>query len=114
VTYVAVAIIRVIGLIWAIGSVSIIRNARSANDEDARRWIIVGGVLTFVAGLLMLVASRWAVVPVLLLVAQQGVFHLRQAKRLPEGAARPNPAHVIIAAMVAAVVVLLALNGALR
>ncbi|HSF94616.1 MAG TPA: hypothetical protein VLA52_06270 [Thermohalobaculum sp.] len=108
-----VVILRVIGLIWAIGSVFIMRNARAAGDSDAARWVFVGGVLTFAAGLLLAAASRWAVLPAVLLAVQQALFHWRQAKLMPPDAPRPNPAHVAIATMVALAAAILAAKGAL-
>ena len=112
-TGIAVTILRVLGLIWAIGAVFIMRNARATGDSDAARWVFFGGALTFGAGMLLIVASRWAVIPAVLLAVQQAAFHWHQAKTLPPGMPRPNPAHVIVAAVVAVAVVILALKGAL-
>ena len=112
-TAIVVVILRVIGLIWAVGAVFIIKNARAAPDSDAARWVLAGGVLTFVTGLMLLVASRWAAIPALLLVVQQGLFHWRQVRRLPEGAPRPKPGQVVIAGLVAAAILILASTGAL-
>ena len=113
-TAVVVTVLRVIGLIWAIGAVFIMRNARASGDSEAARWLFAGGVLTFAAGVFLIAASRWAAIPAVLLVLQQGLFHWRFVRTLPPGVPRPGPSQVIVAWLVAAVVLLLISQGALR
>jgi hypothetical protein len=107
-------VLRVVGLIWAIGAVLIMRNARALGDSDAARWVFAGGVLTFVAGLMLVAGSRWAAIPAVLVAIQQGIFHWRQIRALPPGAPRPNPIQVRIAVIVALATLVLAAEGALR
>jgi Flp pilus assembly pilin Flp len=117
-TVVVLAILRIYGLIAAIGAVFIIRNAqesrRKDGDSDAARWLLVGGVLSFAAGTMLLVASRWAAVPAVLLALHQAAFHWRQIRALPPGSPRPAPVHAVIAALVAVATVILVAKGALR
>ncbi len=113
-TAIVTILLRIVGLIWAIGAVFIMKNARASGDSDAARWIFVGGVLTFCAGILLAAASRYAAIPAVLLVLQQGAFHWRQTKSLPLGAARPSTIHLQIALLVAAATVILVVKGALR
>jgi hypothetical protein len=113
-TAIILAILRVLGLIWAIGAVFIMKNARAAGDSEASRWVFVGGVLTFAAGLLLVVASKWAAIPAVLLAIQQGLFHWRQVRTLPPDVPRPNPSQVMIAMLVAVATVILVTKGALR
>jgi len=112
-TAVLVAVLRVVGLIWAIGAVFIMRNARAAGDSDALRWVFAGGALTFVAGIFLMVGSRWAAVPAVLLAVHQAVFHIRQTRALPPGAEPPSPVHVRIAVVVAAATLLAVWKGLL-
>lgn len=95
-----VAVLRVVGLLWAIGGVFIMLNARRGDDPDAVRWVFVGGALSFVAGLLLLVGSPWALVTIALLLLQQGAFHLRQIRALPRGTPRPRPTQLLAAALI--------------
>ena len=104
-------LLLVIGLIWAVGGVVIMKNARAAGDGDAARWVFVGGALTFAAGLLIAAASKYAAIPVVLLVIQQVAFHWRQTRALPEGAPRPGTFHLQIAVMVAIATVILVAKG---
>ncbi len=113
-TAILVVILRVVGLIWAIGAVFIMRNARASGGSDAARWVFVGGVLTFAAGILLAAGSRWAAIPAVLVAIQQGVFHWRQTKALAPGAEQPNPGQVRIAVLVAAATLILVAKGALR
>ena len=108
-----VAVLRVLGLIWAIGGVIIMRNARAAGDTDALRWVFLGGALTFGAGLFLAAGSRWAAIPAVLLVAHQAWFHWRQVRDLPPGAPRPRPTHAVIALLVTAAILILVSKGAL-
>ena len=103
-TAIIVVILRVVGLIWAIGAVFIMKNARASGGSDAARWVFVGGVLTFAA-------SR---MPAVLVAIQQGVFHWRQTRALAPGAPRPAPHQVRIAVLVAAATLILVSKGALR
>jgi len=113
-TAIVLVILRVLGLVWAIGAVFIMKNARAAGDSEAARWVFVGGALTFAAGLLLVAASRWAAIPAVLLALQQGVFHWRQVRTLPEGAPRPNPTQVVVAVLVSVATLILVSKGALR
>ncbi len=106
--------LRIVGLIWAIGAVFIMKNARAAGDSDEARWVFVGGVLTFAAGILLAAASRYAAIPAVLLVGQQAAFHWRQTKALPPGAERPSTIHLQIALLVAVATVILVAKGVLR
>ena len=81
-TAIIVVILRLVGLVWAIGAVFIIKNARASGGSDAARWVFVGGVLTFVAGIMLAAGSRWAAIPAVLVAIQQGVFHWRQTRAL--------------------------------
>lgn len=108
-----VAILRVIGLIWAVGAVFIMRNARATGDSDAARWVFAGGALTFVAGLFLLIGSRWAAVPAALLALQQIAFHLRQRRALPPGTVPARPLHLQVAVVVGAAILLAAWRGLL-
>jgi hypothetical protein len=107
-------LLRVVGLIWAIGAVLIMRNARALGDTDGARWVFTGGVLTFAAGILLAAGSRWALIPAVLVAIQQGVFHWRQVRALPPGAPRPNPNQVRIAVVVAVATLVLVAKGALH
>jgi hypothetical protein len=113
-TAVVVVILRVVGLIWAIGAVFIVNNARAAGRSDAARWVLVGGVLTFVAGIMLAAGSRWAAIPAVLLAVQQGAFHWRQTRALEPGAPRPDPTQVRVAVVVAVATLILVAKGALR
>ena len=113
-TAIIVIILRIIGLIWAIGAVLIMKNARASGDTDAARWVFVGGALTFAAGLLLAAGSRFAVIPALLVVIQQGIFHWRQTRDLPAGAPRPSTVHIQIALLVAVAILILTARGALH
>jgi hypothetical protein len=113
-TAIVLAILRVVGLIWAIGAVFIMKNARAAGDSEAARWVFVGGALTFVAGLLLMVASRWAAIPAVLLVIQQGLFHWYQVRGLPPEVPRPPATQVVVAVLVAVATLILISKGALR
>ena len=95
-----VAVLRVVGFIWALGGVFIMLNARAVGDTDGGRWVFVGGALTFVAGLLLAVASPWALVPIGLLIVQQGAFHWRQSRALDPERPRPQPTQVVVAAAI--------------
>lgn len=108
-----VVVLRVIGLIWAIGAVFIMRNAREAGDSDAARWAFAGGVLTFVAGIFLLAGSRWAAVPAVLVAAQQILFYLRQRRTLPPGSVPARPVHLQVAVVVAAATLLAVWKGLL-
>lgn len=112
-TAIALIILRIVGLIWAVGAVLIIRNARAHGDSEAARWVLAGGILTMATGLLLVAASRWAVPLAILLAAQQAVFHWRQSRILPPDMPRPNPSHVIVAILVALAAAYLASRGAL-
>ena len=112
-TAIVLVVLRVLGLIWAIGAVFIIKNARAAGGSEAGRWVLVGGLLTFVTGLLLLAASRWAAIPAVMLAIQQGAFHWRQARTLPPEIPRPNPSQVIVAVLVALATLILVSKGAL-
>jgi hypothetical protein len=107
-TFFTVAL-RVVGLIWAIGAVLIMRNARELGDTDGARWVFAGGVLTFAAGLMLAAGSRWVLVAI-----QQGVFHGRQIRVLPPGAPRPSANQVRIAVIVAMATLVLVAKGALH
>ncbi len=113
-TAIVVVILRVVGLVWAIGAVFIMNNARASGGSDAARWVFVGGVLTFAAGTMLAAGSRWAAIPAVLVAIQQGVFHWRQIKALAPGAPRPTPHQVRIAVLVAAATLILVYKGALR
>jgi len=117
-TAVILALMRVYGLISAIGAVFIIRNAwearRAHGDSDAVRWLLAGGVLAFAAGMLLVAASRWAAIPAALLALQQGAFYWRQTRGLAIGAPRPTPTHAVVAALVSLATLILASKGALR
>jgi hypothetical protein len=113
-TAIVVVILRLVGLIWAIGAVFIMKNARAAGGTDAARWLFVGGALTFVAGIMLAAGSRWAAIPTVLVAIQQGVFHWRQTRALAPGAPRPNPTQVQVAVVVAVATVILVMKGALR
>ena len=117
-TAIVVVILRVVGLIWAIGAVFIINNARAAGGvkggSDAARWVLVGGVLTFAAGIMLAAGSRWAAIPAVLVALQQGVFRWRQTRALAPGAPRPNPTQVWVAVVVAVATLILVAKGALR
>ncbi|MFQ5566491.1 MAG: hypothetical protein ACE5EU_09030 [Paracoccaceae bacterium] len=113
-TAIIVTILRVVGVIWAIGAVFIMNNARASGWSDAARWVFVGGVLTFVAGIMLAAGSRWAAIPAVLVAIQQGVFHWRQTRDLPPGAPRPAPHQVRIAVLVATATLILVAKGALR
>lgn len=112
-TAIIVIFLRIVGLIWAIGAVFIMKNARDMDDRDAARWVFTGGVLTFVAGILLAAGSRWAITPVVLLAVQQAVFHWRQTRGLPPDAERPSPTQVRIAVLVAVATAVLVYQGAL-
>ena len=113
-TAIVVVILRLVGLIWAIGAVFIMKNARASGGSDAARWVFVGGVLTFAAGILLAAGSRWAAIPAVLVAIQQGGFHWRQTRNLTPGAPRPTPHQVRIAVLVAAATLILVSKGALR
>jgi len=113
-TAVVLAVLRVVGLIWAIGAVFIMKNARAAGDSDPARWVFVGGALTFVAGLLLMVASRWAAIPVVALVIQQGLFHWFYVRTMPPDAPRPPATQIVVAFLVAVATLILISKGALR
>lgn len=113
-TVAVLVILRVVGLIWAIGAVFIMKNARAAGDSDAARWIFVGGALTFAAGLLLVAASRWAAIPAVLLVIQQGLFRWYFVRMLPPGVPRPPVTQLAVAILVAVTALILISKGALR
>ena len=113
-TAIIVVILRLVGLVWAIGAVFIIKNARASGGSDAARWVFVGGVLTFVAGIMLAAGSRWAAIPAVLVAIQQGVFHWRQTRALAPGAPRHTPHQVQIAVLVATATLILVAKGALR
>jgi len=117
-TAIVVLILRLVGLVWAIGAVFIINNARAARGvdggSDAARWVLVGGVLTFAAGIMLAAGSRWAAIPAVLVALQQGAFHWRRIRALPPGAERPNPTQVRVALAVAVATLILVAKGALR
>ena len=113
-TEVLVIILRVIGLIWAIGAVSIMHNALVLGGSDAARWVFVGGVLTFVAGVMLAAGSQWAAIPAVLVALQQWVFHRRQILALPPGAPRPSPNQVRVAVLVATATLILVAKGVFR
>ena len=113
-TAIIVVILRLVGLIWAIGAVFIMKNARAADDSDAARWMFAGGVLTFAAGVMLAAGSRWAAIPAVLVAIQQAVFHWRQTRALAPGAPRPTPHQVQIAVLVATATLILVSKGALR
>ena len=113
ITFFAVAV-RVVGLIWAIGAVLIMRNARELGDTDGARWVFAGGALLFFAGVMLVAGSLWALIPAVLVAIQQGVFHWRQIRALEPGAPRPNPNQVRIAVVVAMATLVLVAKGALH
>ncbi len=99
-----IALLRVIGLIWAVGGVFIMLNARAAGDSEATRWLFTGGALSFAAGLLLLTASPWALGPIALLTLQQAAFHWRRGRAI--GSARPRPIQVLAAVAIGVLAVL--------
>lgn len=109
-----VILLRLVGVIWAVGAVLIMKNARASGDSDAARWLFVGGALTFVAGLMLAAGSRFAAIPVVLVVIQQTAFHWRQTRALPPGAPRPTTVHIQIALVVAVATLIFVAKGALR
>ena len=113
-TTVIVILLRLVGVIWAVGAVLIMKNARASGDTDSARWVFVGGALTFVAGLMLAAGSRFAAIPAVLVVIQQAVFHWRQTRALPPGARQPSTLHIQIALVVAVATVILVAKGALR
>lgn len=113
-TAIIVIILRIVGVIWAVGAVLIMKNARASGDTDAARWVFVGGALTFVAGLMLAAGSRFAVIPAVLVVLQQAAFHWRQTRALPAEAPRPSTVHIQIALVVAVATLILVAKGALH
>jgi len=113
-TAIIVVILRLVGLVWAIGAVFIMKNARAHRTAEAARWVFVGGALTFVAGIMLAAGSRWAALPAVLVAIQQGVFHWRQTRAPAPGAPRPSPTQVQVAVVVAVATLILVAKGALR
>lgn len=104
-------ILRLIGVVWAVGAVFIIANALRLGRSAEARWVLAGGALTFVAGAMLALGSPWAVIAAVAVAVEQAVFHWLQTRRL--GREAPRPTQVWIALAVAAVAMLLARAGAL-
>ena len=104
-------VLRVIGVAWAIGALYIISNALKMGRSTEARWVLAGGALTLVAGILLALASPWGAVAAVAVAIQQAIFHWRRAREL--GTQAPRPTQVWIALAVAAMAMLLARAGAL-
>ena len=102
-------ILRLIGAVWAVGAVFIMMNALRIGRSAEARWVLAGGALTLVAGLLLVLGSSWAVYAAVLVAVQQAVFHWRRSRAL--GGEAPRPTQVWIALAVAAMAMLLTRAG---
>lgn len=104
-------VLRLIGVVWAIGALFIIANALKLGHSAEARWLLAGGTLTLVAGILLALANPWAVIAAVAVAVEQAVFHWLRTRRL--GREAPRPTQVWIALAVAALAMLLARAGAL-
>ena len=90
---------RVVGALWLLGGAFLIRTlmtfgkierdlervlpdaAHVADDRGRDRWMLAGGVFTALAGLCMLIGTRFAVVALAVLIIHQLAYFVRQRRR---------------------------------
>lgn len=104
-------VLRVIGFAWAVGALFIIANAVKMGRSTEARWVLVGGVLTLIAGVMLVLAHPLGAVAAVIVAVQQSVFHWRRNRAL--GGDAPRPTQVWIALAVAATAMLLTRTGGL-
>ncbi len=102
-------VLRLIGVVWAVGAVFIIANAVAMGRSTEARWVLAGGVLTLVAGVLLALAHPWAVIAAVIVAIQQAFFHWRRTRAL--GGRAPRPTQVWVALAVAATAMLISRAG---
>lgn len=102
-------LLRLIGVAWAIGALFIISNALQLGRSTEARWVLAGGALTLVAGVLLALASPLGAIAAVAVAVQQAVFHWRRTRAL--GRQAPRPTQVWIALAVAAMAMLLTRAG---
>ena len=102
-------ILRAIGVVWAVGGLFIVGNALGMGRSAEARWILAGGALTVVAGVLLALASPYAAIAAVVVAVQQSFFHWLRARRLGRDA--PRPVQVWIALAVAATAMLVTRAG---
>ncbi len=90
------SLLRCFGLFWIVGGVFAFRQAQMADlidnaldaltqtkeDRLINRFLYIGAILTFLSGLGLVVMSRWALIPVGLLVGSQLVYFGIKYQRL--------------------------------
>lgn len=92
-------VLQVFGVLWAIGGAFVINEMRlalfvdkaidqielgvesigvEAEDRGRTYWLLIGGVLTLLSGAGLMAASPYALIPLVILVAHQGLYAWRQ------------------------------------
>jgi hypothetical protein len=87
--------LRLFGLFWMAGGILAFRMARLLNtidnavealtqvkeDKLTNRFLFIGSILTFLSGLGLFILTRWALIPITLLVGSQLIyFQLKQQR----------------------------------
>jgi len=127
------SLLRCFGLFWIVGGVFAFRQAQMADlidnaldastqtkeDRLINRFLYIGAILTFLSGLGLVVMSRWALIPVGLLVGSQLVYfgikyeRLKSAKtddeRL-EATINPATLNAFVVSVVIAIALLISLK----
>jgi hypothetical protein len=88
--------LQLFGLFWMVGGVFTFRQAQMADlidkalealtqqkeDRLINRFLLIGSILTFLSGLGLFALSRWALIPILLLVGSQVVYFIVKQQRM--------------------------------
>ena len=112
-----ITILRLFGLLWIIGGIIVIKNARFSSlidraflhiesgfdatdnpviDLGRDHWLLVGGVLTFISGAALVAASFLVLVPLTFMVFHQGLYVIRQSQKVETASSEDEAAEAAI------------------
>lgn len=110
--------LRAVGALWVVGGLFLIRqlmtfgkleraldqlnpDAAASADRGRDAWMLAGGVATTIAGVTLVIGTRWALLALCAVIVHQMLYFVRQrrrelAARTEEGAADARPARTTI------------------
>lgn len=98
-------VLRVIGAVWALGTLLILANAAQLVRSVPGRWVLAGSALTCLAGALLALGSLWGVIAAVAVAIQQGLVYWLGPAEVGEAAPRPMQLWVAVSVALAALLV---------